>query len=206
MRWGLDPVRSKDAKVGFSTFNAHALGAKGIETAVRGGVDSIEHGGFLTPEVAKLMAERDVPIVATLSIPRMSLKGHPRYPLSDEAVDKWEKTREGGDASVLLAQEYGIRIALGTDFGGQPFFTPDQLALELEFLVEAGIRAQEAIVAGTKTVAEVIGVIDDVGTLESGKLADIIGMQGDPLQDIKLLQNVGMVMKGGTFIHTRGVP
>jgi imidazolonepropionase-like amidohydrolase len=185
---------------------AHALGAKGIETAVRGGVDSIEHGGFLTPEVAKLMAERDVPIVPTLSIPRMSLKGHPHYPLSDEAVDKWEKTREGGDASVLLAQEYGIRIALGTDFGGQPFFTPDQLALELEFMVEAGIGAEEAIVAGTKTAAEVIGVIDDVGTLESGKLADIIGVQGDPLQDVKLLQNVGMVMKGGTFIHTRGVP
>jgi imidazolonepropionase-like amidohydrolase len=184
---------------------AHALG-KGIETAVLGGVDSIEHGGFLTPEVAKLMVERDIPIVPTLSIPRMSLRGHPRYPLSDALKDKWEKTQRGGEDSVRLAKEYGIRIALGTDFGGQPFFPPDELAVELEFMTDAGLTPHKAVVAATKTAADVIGVAADAGTLESGKLADVIGVHGDPLADIKLLQQVGLVFKGGTLVHARGVP
>jgi imidazolonepropionase-like amidohydrolase len=184
---------------------AHALG-RGIETAVRGGVDSIEHGSFLTRDGAELMKERDVAIVPTLSIPRMSLRGHPQYPLSDGGLEKWEKTREGGDATVRLAKECGIRIALGTDFGGQPFFTPDQLALEFEFMVQAGLTPMEAIVAGTKTAAEVIGVPEQVGTLEPGKYADLVGVEGDPLNDIRLLQHVGLVMKGGVWVHTRGVP
>src|SRR5581483_7300116 len=182
---------------------AHALG-RGIETAVLGGVDSIEHGGFLTSKVARLMAERDIPIVPTLSIPRMSLRGEPRYPLTDAARDKWEKTVRGGNESVRLAKEYGIRIALGTDFGGQPFFLPDQLAVELEFMVEAGLTPHEAIIAATKTAAQVIEVEDKLGTLEPGKLADVVGVKSDPLKDITLLQNMGVVIKGGTLIHARG--
>ncbi len=182
---------------------AHALG-RGIETAVLGGVDSVEHGGFLTPEVARLMAERNIPIVPTLSIPRMSLRGAPRYPLSDEARAKWEKTVRGANESVRLAKEYGIRIALGTDFGGQPFFPPDQLAVELGFMVEAGLTPHEAIIAATKTAAQVIDVEDELGTLEPGKLADVVGVNGDPLKDIQLLQNMGLVIKGGAWIHARG--
>ncbi len=185
---------------------AHALGAKGIETAVEGGVDSIEHGGFLTPEVARLVAARKVPIVPTLSIPRMSLRGHPRYPLSAAMVEHATKSREGGDESVRLAKEYGIPIALGTDFGGQPFFPPDELAVELEFMAEAGLSPQEAIVAATKTAAEVIGVSDQVGTLEPGKLADIVGVSGNPLADIRILQKMGLVIKGGELVHCNGVP
>ena len=152
------------------------------------------------------MAERDVPIVPTLAIPRMSVKGHPRYPLSDEALDTWEKTKQGGNEAIALAKKYGVRIALGTDFGGQPFFTPDQLAVELEFLVEAGLTTREAIIAATKTAAEVIGVSDQAGTLETGKNADLIGVPGNPLDDIKLVQQVGLVMKGGELVHARGVP
>ncbi len=66
-------------------------------------------------------------------------------------------------------------------------------------------RGEISKVAGTSTAAKVIGVEDSAGTLETGKYADIIGVQGDPLSDIKLTQNVGLVMKGGKFVHTRGV-
>ncbi|HZQ07942.1 MAG TPA: amidohydrolase family protein, partial [Anaerolineae bacterium] len=81
---------------------------------------------------------------------------------------------------------------------------PDQLAVELEFMVEAGLTPHEAIIAATQTAAQVIEVEDELGTLEPGKLADVVGVKGDPLQDITLFQKMGLVIKGGTLIHARG--
>ena len=136
---------------------------------------------------SRLMAERDVPIVPTLAIPRMTLRGEPQYPLTDQERTKWEKSREGANESVRLAKANGVRIALGTDFGGQPFFPPDALAVELEFLTDAGLSPHQAIVAATQTAADVIGVSEQVGTLTAGKKADLIGVNGNPLTDIKLI-------------------
>ena len=96
--------------------------------------------------------------------------------------------------------QFGVQIALGTDFGGQPILSPNQLALEFQYLVEAGLSEHEAILAGTKNAANVIGVSDQVGSIEAGKLADIVAVKGNPLDNIKLLQNVQFVMKGGKVV------
>lgn len=184
---------------------AHALGEEGIRTALLGGVDSIEHGAFLTPDLARLMAERDIPLVPTLSIGRRYLECKNEFPLSPDAEFKWQETRTGAEESVRLAKEYGVRIAVGTDFGGQPILPPDELSVELQYLVEAGLDPHEAIMSATRIASEVLGVSDEVGTLTQGKLADIIAVPGDPLKEIGVLRQVGLVIKGGQVVHADGL-
>ncbi len=179
---------------------AHALGEKGIRTAVLAGADSIEHGAFLTKELAQMMAEKNIFLVPTFAIGKRYIDRKDEFPVSADQEENWRITLEGTLQSVQYALEAGVKIALGTDFGGQPILPPDDLAIEFQNLVEAGLTVHEAILAGTRTAAEVIGVSDQVGTIEAGKLADIVAVKGDPLADIRVLQTVQFVMKGGWVV------
>lgn len=176
---------------------AHAHGAEGIKIATRAGVASIEHGSFLDAEGAKLMAEKGTYLVPTL------MAGEVVEKFADSGVLKGsraEKARAAAAAmrnTVRLAKRHGVPIALGTDAGVIPH---GENGREFLLMVEwGGLSPMEAIVAGTKSAATLLGWQERLGTLEAGKLADIVAVPGDPLRDISATERVAFVMKDGVI-------
>jgi len=184
----------------------HSHGTQGCRNAVLAGVDSVDHGTFLDGEVASLMARNGTYLVPTLSY-WARMEAH----LDDESVPLSMRTqyRQTGRTqyaahreSVRCALEAGVRIAMGTDAGE---LEHDKGAFELEALVHAGLTPMQAIVAGTSYGAALLR-LRDVGRLEQGKIADLLLLRGDPLSDIRLLQDksrIRLVLKGGVVCCDR---
>ncbi|WP_037361750.1 metal-dependent hydrolase family protein [Amycolatopsis orientalis] len=175
---------------------AHAQGSAGILAAIRGGVDSVEHGYEINDEGIDLMLEKGTWLVPTLSaalrVPDPALV--PPY-LYEKKVRWSAKARE----NVAKAFAAGVKVALGTDVGVCPH---GRNLLELAHMVELGMSPSDAIVAGTANAARLLGLADDLGTLEAGKLADLVAVSGDPLKDISLLadpDSVELVIKEGVI-------
>ena len=179
---------------------AHAIGLAGIRAAVQGGVQSVEHGYALTDELRTEMVERGQFLVPTLI---ETLKPDTATP---QAVAKSTKWHALAHESIQASVEAGIKVAVGTDAGLVPDHG-DTLA-ELGCLVKfGGMTPMQAIVAGTKTSAELCDVADSLGTLEAGKLADVVVVKGDPLADIDSLadkDNILLVLKEGKTASNRG--
>ncbi len=174
---------------------AHTSGGPGLTDALRAGIDSAEHGHWLTDEQADLMAQRGVVYVPTFRVVVLGLEAsEPGSP-----VASWLRfALEHKPASLERARRAGVRIAVGTDAG----FRVDhgQNAGELEELVKVGFSPMEALVAATKTGAECLGMEGEIGTVEAGKFADLVLVDGDPLADIRVLQDqtrIVQVYKGG---------
>ena len=173
---------------------AHAHGEEGMYRAVAGGVTSIEHGTYMSDRVMKLMKEKGSWYVPTISAGRF---------VADKAkidgyfpdVVRPKAARIGAQIQDTAAKAYrgGVKIAFGTDMGVGPH---GENAKEFVYMVEAGMPAAYALQAATIRAAEVLGV-DDQGTVEPGKRADIIAMPGDPLADIGNVLKVDFVMKDG---------
>ncbi|GLO64558.1 MULTISPECIES: amidohydrolase family protein [Oceanobacillus] len=176
---------------------AHAQGAEGIKNAVRAGVHSIEHGIFLDDEAIDMMIEKGTYLVPTLLAPVAVLETAKETGMPDTAVQKSKEVIEFHKASIAKAHKAGVKIAMGTDAGVMKHGTNLR---ELGLMTEAGMTPMEAIIASTKTAAECLGWEDKVGTIEEGKLADIIIVNGNPLEDINLLannENIKTVIKDG---------
>ncbi len=162
---------------------AHAESAAGIKNALRAGVTSIEHGYVLDEEAIELFLETDTFLVPTLHISTRDPSG-----LSPWARRKKEKLLAAQQGWFRRAHDAGVKIALGSDAFHRDMHGTN--AVELELMMEhGGLSAMEAIVAGTKNAAECCRIDDKVGTLEEGKLADFLIVDGNPLDDITLLQN-----------------
>lgn len=184
---------------------AHALGAEGIKNAIRAGIDSIAHGTFLDEEGAEMMAERGIPLAPTLSIihaivERGLREGDPPFVFGKckEIVGLWESQFD-------RIRKRGVKMVLGTD-AEVPFNLHGNNAFELELFVRYGMSEMEAIVAGTKHAAEALHIADQVGTLETGKLADLVVLDEDPLKNINVLrrkEKIRMVMKEGKVVASR---
>lgn len=176
---------------------AHAQGAEGIKNAVRAGVHSIEHGIFIDDEAIELMLENGTFLVPTLLAPVAVLETAAETGMPDTAVQKSKEVIHHHIESFAKAHKAGVKIAMGTDAGVMKHGTNLR---ELGLMADAGMTPMEAIIASTKTAAECLGWAQQVGTLETGKLADIIVVKGNPLEDIHSLaenSNIQVVIKGG---------
>jgi imidazolonepropionase-like amidohydrolase len=180
---------------------AHAHGTEGIKAAVRAGVASIEHGTMLDEEAVQLMKQHGTYLVPTLlaGFTTESLATAHQLPPGIAAKALAIAPRHHG--SFKLAVDAGVKIALGTDAGVMQHGTN---AREFALMVKYGMTPMQAIQAGTLNGATLLGREADVGSLERGKLADIVAVKGDPLKDIAVLQQVDFVMKGGAVFKQGG--
>jgi len=182
---------------------SHAQGTQGVLNALRAGIDSIEHGIFLDEEAVALMVRQDAALVPTLSPLYNILEMGVEHGVPQFAVDKTVRVKPAHLASVRLAHEAGVKVALGTD-AGTPFNYHGRNLREVELLVENGFSPAEAIRAGTGLAAAVLGLERELGTIEEGKLADLVVVEGDPLSEVSLLtraEAIGLVMQGGRVVE-----
>jgi imidazolonepropionase-like amidohydrolase len=188
-----------EARAAGKTVMAHAQANQGIKNAVYGGIDSIEHGIYLDEEVVDAMVQRGTYLVATLVAPLWVMRRAEQDPSSvpPYALRKAKEVVADHQASFKLAVEKGVRIAMGTDTGVGPHGTN---AEELQRMVEAGMSPMQVIVATTRTAAECSRIGHLTGTLEVGKRADVLGVDGDPLADMAVLQHkdrLALIMRDG---------
>ncbi len=169
---------------------AHAHGAEGAKRAIRAGIDSIEHDTFLDDEAMRMMREHGTYLVPTLAT-RSGLAESKFPPRVKQKADLAVKAQDG---MVRRALQMGVKIALGTDAAVYPH---GNNALEFVLMAADGMTPAQSLRAGTSSAADLLGLADKVGTLEPGKLADIIAVPGNPLQDIRTTQSVLFVMKEG---------
>lgn len=188
---------------------AHALGLKvaahlypsaAIQTSVRAGIDSVEHGSFADAETFKLMKERGVWLVPTLTV----------YDVFYETASKHPELLPPGTAAKELANDLlpkknfplavksGVKIAYGTDLG------EGDHSLEFELLVQGGLTPTQALQAATSSAGALIGDKAEIGVVAPGAYADLVAVQGDPTADIKAMRSVGFVMKGGVVYKRDG--
>ena len=188
----------------------HCRATQGIKNALRAGYDTIEHGTFIDDEGLDLLLARDVPCVPALYFEKASILRGPEFGLPQTVIDGHQETLDGGSASALRILRAGGRIGLGGDygFGWNPH---GDYAREISFFVkDVGFTPLEAIKCATKTGAEIMGRADEFGTVETGKLADLLIVDGDVLKDITLLEDrsrfiaviQGGVIKAGQLTRT----
>lgn len=180
---------------------SHAQGAAGVNAALRNGVDTIEHGFYLTEKSIELFEETGATFVPTLAIMHRLVTQGDDYGVPEYGLKKAKEAREAHFEATQRAYEAGVPIALGTDFIGPELIPHGENALEAELLVEEiGLSEQEAIEAGTRVAARTVPA-DDIGVLESGAHADFLVFEDeDPLTDITTLRSPDAVYKAGNAV------
>jgi imidazolonepropionase-like amidohydrolase len=181
---------------------AHAQGAEGIKNAVRAGIRSIEHGIYLDDEAIDLMLQRGTWLVPTLVAPLGVLDAADAgASLPASSVEKAKAVVEVHQQAVGRAIAAGVKLAMGTDSGVAPHGANLR---ELDLLVRCGMSPQQALVATTSSAAELMGLGDELGTLEPGKRADLVILDGDPLEVATLRERVRQVWKDGALAAEDG--
>jgi imidazolonepropionase-like amidohydrolase len=183
---------------------SHAQAADGIKTAVRNGVRSIEHGVFLDDEAIDLMLERGCWLVPTLAAPRAVLAGAAAgVQFTDAVLAKARMVLDVHTESVRRAIAAGVRVAMGTDSGVGPH---GQNLDELRLMVECGMTPAQALYATTMSAAELLGVPGELGSIEPGKRADLVVVEGDALDVGTLRSRVRAVYQDGTLASGSTTP
>ena len=194
-------VLVQTANMAERTVAAHAHGLEGIKAAVRAGVASIEHGSMLDDETVGLMAQHGTYLVPTMmafeDVRERALAGILTGLPGQKALEIYPYFRE----SIQLAIREGVNIAFGTDAG---VFPHGENGGEFGLLVDAGMSPAQAILAATREAAIVLHRTDELGSVEAGKIADLVAVRGDPLADIDLLRNIDFVMKDGVIYKQDG--
>jgi imidazolonepropionase-like amidohydrolase len=178
----------------------HCRATEGIKNALRAGYDTIEHGTFMDDEAMELLLQRNVPVIPALYFEKVSVERGPEFSLSQAVIDGHQETLDAGAESARRILRAGGRLGMGGDygFGWNPH---GDYAKELVFFVkEVGLTPLEVIKCATKTGAEIMGRDDEFGTLEKGKLADVLVVDGDVVTNISVLAERAKflaVMQGG---------
>jgi imidazolonepropionase-like amidohydrolase len=169
---------------------SHAMALTGVHNSLEAGVDSIEHGNYIAEEDLKIMAQRGAYYVPTIYVGVYVAQGR-----ANEGAPVWQQMITIHEDTFRRAMKAGVKIAFGTDAGG--FDWKQNPAQEFKYMVDWGMSPAEAIRSSTVTASELMAMQNQIGTIEVGKLADIIAVPGDPLKDISALEKVDFVMKGG---------
>jgi imidazolonepropionase-like amidohydrolase len=175
---------------------AHAHGAEGIKRAIKAGVTSIEHGSILDDEAIALFKEHGTYLVPTVYVGFSVVEHAKEWNLPEKLVEKARSINAQKMACLRKAIEGGVKIAYGTDAG---VFPHGENAKDFRYLVEAGMTPMQAIQAATASAAALIGQSEKIGSLEAGKLADVVAVNTDPLKDVTVLEKIPFVMKGGVI-------
>jgi imidazolonepropionase-like amidohydrolase len=184
------------------TVAAHAHGLEGMTRAVQGGIDSIEHGTFMDRNLMELMKKKGTHYVPTISAGRWVYE-QAQKPGAYPDVVRDKALAIGPQIQKTFGDAYraGVRVMFGTDAG---VFPHGLNAREFQYMVEAGMPAMEAVQSATIVPARFLKIDDRLGSVESGKIADLIAVPGDPLADITLLQRVSFIMKDGVIYSEPG--
>ena len=173
---------------------AHAHGTEAIKMAVKAGVASIEHGSFLDDEAIQLMKQHGTYLVADIYNDEYILGEYAKLGYPEKIINKERSVGKTQRESFAKAAKAGVKIAFGTDAGVYPH---GYNARQFKWMVRFGLTPMQAIQAATVNAADLMGWTNKVGSVTAGKLADIIAVSGNPLDDVTLLENVKFVMKGG---------
>jgi imidazolonepropionase-like amidohydrolase len=179
---------------------AHAHATDGIKQAIAAGVRSIEHGTFIDEEAMKMMVAKGTFLVPTVYVGDFYTEGD-RLRAQDKQDEYAANQRDKFVAAIGRANQLGVKIAVGVDLGGWAV-DPVVFVREMAVFVEAGMTPMEAIQAGTRVGAELLRWDDRLGTVQAGKLADLVAVTGNPLDDMKVLERVEFVMIGGRVVKT----
>ncbi|HEY8823529.1 MAG TPA: amidohydrolase family protein [Candidatus Limnocylindria bacterium] len=195
MRAAIDEAHKKGKWVA-----AHATGTEGVMRAIEAGIDSIEHGLMLDDAIVKAMVERNVYYDPTLDVyARIAERGE-ETGTAPYMVAKAKAALEAHRRSFKLAMQAGVKIVTGSDSGGIVWPVAD-VAAEVKRMVDLGMSAPKALIAATRTSAESLGQLNSFGTIESGRWADLVIVEGNPVADITALSRVLAVYKGGERIR-----
>lgn len=211
--WGDDPLKQiasysleevkalvAEAHLNKLKVSAHCIGDESVRYALDGGVDVIEHGYGITEDTRKRLVDKNALVVTTISQLYFHRLAYDEFHYPDWLRAVYDRHIHQMQIDFEKSLKAGVRYALGTDLVGFPTHPQNAGAREFEFAVEWGMDPMAAIVAGTRVSSEAMGMEREIGTIEKGKLADMIGMQGDPLRNITELQRVNFVMLGGDVI------
>jgi imidazolonepropionase-like amidohydrolase len=185
---------AETAHMGGRKIAAHAHGTEGIKNAILAGIDSIEHASLIDDEGIRLAKQHGTYLVMDIYNDDYLLNEAPRYGLPTENLDKERMVGRLQRENFRKAFQAGVKMAFGTDAGVYPH---GDNAKQFFYMVKFGMTPAEAIRAATANAADLIGRSKDVGTIEAGKYADIIALNADPLSDVRALEHVDFVMKGG---------
>jgi imidazolonepropionase-like amidohydrolase len=178
----------------------HCRATEGIRNALKAGYDAVEHGTFMDQECLDLLLARDVPCVPALYFEYASIQRGPEFGMSQRVIDGHQETLDGGAESARMILKAGGCLGMGGDYGFA--WNPHgDYARELTFFVKyVGFSPLEVLTCATKNGAKLLGRSHDVGTVEPGKLADLLIVPGNPLHDISILerrQDFIAVVQGG---------
>jgi imidazolonepropionase-like amidohydrolase len=190
-------------KMGKKVF-VHAHGHEAIINSILAGADSIVHGWYIDEECAEMMVKKNVVLEPTTLCIRL-LRDHVKAEMPAVIAERISKYWERKEKEFEMLKKVGVTISMASDMGC-PYLYHGENARELETMVNLGMSPMQAILSATKIAAKTIGIGDAVGTIEKGKIADIILVEGDPLQNIDILQEkdrIKMVMKDGEIIIAR---
>ena len=176
---------------------AHAHGTAGIKQAVLAGVDSIEHGSFIDDEAIRLMKEKGTYLVPTLYLADWFIENYQRLRVPAFMVEKAKVVMPAARQNIARAFKAGVKVAFGTDAAVYPHGLN---AREFAVMVKLGMTPMQSIQAATINAADLLGWSDRVGSIEAGRFADIIAVNGDPIADVTVLEHVAFVMKGGQVV------
>lgn len=177
----------------------HAQGLQGIKNALYAGIDSIEHGCYLDDECIELMKKQNTFLVPTLCAPQCIIDKGVENGVAKYMVDKTVKVKDAHIESLKKAYKEGIRIALGTD-AGTPFNYHNNTAYEFELMARHGISNMDIIKIATHNSADCLGVLEDYGTIEVGKHADLVCLKENPLDNISNVRCIDKVIKDGKIV------
>jgi imidazolonepropionase-like amidohydrolase len=177
---------------------AHAHGAESIRDAIRAGIDSIEHSSLIDDEGIRLAKEHGTYLVFDIYNDDYILAMGEKAGMLPESIEKEKQIGRLQRENFRKAFQAGAKMAFGTDAGVYPH---GENARQFAKMVEWGMKPLDAIQAATINAADLLGWSDRVGTLEKGRYADLIAVDGDPLTDVKVLENVRFVMKGGAVVR-----